>query len=1143
MIFLTGFSGFVHVHKIQAPHNRTMQAQPLKPHTATPSLRLELLGGASLRGIGVHHNLERKTAAVLAMLALEGEITRSKVAGLLWSDTDEERARANLRQCLHRFRKLIGIDLVNPGERMSLNATLEVDTLTLESRAFLGDDAGLIAVHGEILEQLDFEDCPEFNDWLMVQRERWLVARVGAYRRALQNLDANQALEWAQEWINLEPISEEAHRALARVYQKRGNRALALQTIRDLETLLQHELATGLSLETKALQTLLERDEFELEVSSFHLPHDVLNPISLVGREHEWALLERAWKTGLNMVIRGVPGVGKSRLMTDFLKSKSCFDLIGARPGDAGTPMASIARGLRQVLNQTSSLELPVWVETELARLIPELSLVAPTPINSETDKLRFFEALFTVSKKRFAAGINALAIDDLQFMDAASFEATQFNAERLQQLGIRTISTYRIGELSPEFEAQLESAAATGKLQIVDLQPLEADAFASLIDNLQLDLPPGLASRLQHSTGGNPLFALETIRDLLEQNALHGNLEQLPLPAVVKQITAQRLERRSLEAQRVAQVAAIAGIDFGLELGAFVLETKALDLQQALSELEDAQIMHGERFAHDLLLESVLEGMSESVKRFLHRRCAAFLEETGDAARVAEHWLKGQNQVQAIPWLLRAADDAQKRYRLSEASEFAERAGHALAKMGDTAQAFSALERAVNHRISFDMTQRLEDLVEALFDLARNDNERARAWLAKVKLLNAWQFAPKAEIAALQGLKLEISTEPIVRADLQAGLAESLWRQGKHVQAISALQPALEGYKTINDTRSLAQAEGRLGIIYGDSEDHAAARDHLERSVQLLENLSDDFAAAKSRNMLGITLGRIGLVRDALAQHKLVRATCERIQGADVLMRMNFSNMGQRLFDLDQYSKALEITTWSLEMTQPELGWARAYSKTHQVRIKLRIGAFEGLAELLEAILAVPDLREDMLFDALLLRSKLRSQTGLMLEAQNDLTRVRSLLPTNARPFSRIELDLAEANVTTPEHSLELAQNALDLATRYALNGLQIGAYTRLAQALIQLGKLELAFEHSSQANELLKTYDCTNFYRAESWWTHTRLLMALEKPEAKQHSETLVNWVLTTNTEHVPTQYQTDFLEHNAVNHAILELAKNAN
>jgi hypothetical protein len=149
-------------------------------------------------------------------------------------------------------------------------------------------------------------------------------------------------------------------------------------------------------------------------------------------------------------------------------------------------------------------------------------------------------------------------------------------------------------------------------------------------------------------------------------------------------------------------------------------------------------------------------------------------------------------------------------------------------------------------------------------------------------------------------------------------------------------------------------------------------------------------------------------------------------------------------------------------------------------------------------------------------------------------------LLPANARPFSRIELELGEAEISTPEHSLELAQNALDLAERHALNGLQIGSHTRLAQAFQELGKLELAFTHSSQAVELLKTFDCTNFYRAESWLTHTRLLMTLEKPEGKQHLETLVNWVLKTNTEHVPAQYQIEFLEHNVVNCAILEMRK---
>lgn len=85
------------------------------------------------------------------------------------------------------------------------------------------------------------------------------------------------------------------------------------------------------------------------------------------------------------------------------------------------------------------------------------------------------------------------------------------------------------------------------------------------------------------------------------------------------------------------------------------------------------------------------------------------------------------------------------------------------------------------------------------------------------------------------------------------------------------------------------------------------------------------------------------------------------------------------------------------------------------------------------------------------------------------------------------------------------------------------------------------LAFDHGSQAFELPKTYDCTNFYCAETWWTHARILVTLEEPEAKQHLESLVNWVLKTNTEHVPSQYQKDFLEHNAVNAAILEIWHN--
>lgn len=78
------------------PHTGSVQPQRVASQTALPTWRLELLGGAMLCDVATKHRLERKTAALLALLS-QGEQTRSFVAGLLWSDTDEHHARGNLR--------------------------------------------------------------------------------------------------------------------------------------------------------------------------------------------------------------------------------------------------------------------------------------------------------------------------------------------------------------------------------------------------------------------------------------------------------------------------------------------------------------------------------------------------------------------------------------------------------------------------------------------------------------------------------------------------------------------------------------------------------------------------------------------------------------------------------------------------------------------------------------------------------------------------------------------------------------------------------------------------------------------------------------------------------------------------------------
>jgi DNA-binding SARP family transcriptional activator len=761
-----------------------MRAQKHATRVGSLGWRLELLGGATLTDGALRHRLERKTAGLLALLALEGERNRSTVAGILWSNTDEQSARTNLRQCLYRLKKLVGTDLVQTDESLSLTTELEVDMVTLESRAFLGDDAGLIAVRGEILEQFDFEDCPEFAEWLEAQRFRWRGARVAAYRRALHHPDSSTSLEWAQDWIKLEPLSEEAHRALARAYAAQGNRALALQTLRQLETLLMQELNAAPSAASRNLYIALEQDGSE-SFSSSVLPSDVRQPPLLAGREQQWALLERAWADGLDIIIRGAAGVGKTRLMLEFLASKTKFDLIAARPGDAAVPMSAFTRSLRQILGTETSLKVPAWVKSELARLIPELG-ATPPPMTIETDKDRFYEALFTVSQHRFNQGITTIALDDLQFMDAASFAAALVNTERARRLGIRTIAAYRRGELAPELEAQLEREAASGRVQILELEPLEEVSLATLVRSLHLNAPQNLASHLQRSTGGNPLYALETIRNRLEQDGFSELETASDLTST--QVIAQRFERRSPEAQRIAQVAAVAGEDFTLELAGFVLGCKPLELQVGLVELEQAQIMRSERFGHDVWLESVRANIGTSVKRFLHRKCAAFLEESGDPARVAQHWLETFEYDRAVTAIIKAATAAAGMARYKEATQMIEQAMTLPASLKHRHRVQALLGGVYVQELRLEEAERiLESLLEVVSDPVAHWetlNHLSFLHLYKGSLEQADQFAERAfKLAQLHGDAMQIR-----EASYKLGVVAL--NQGQYERALELIAP-----------------------------------------------------------------------------------------------------------------------------------------------------------------------------------------------------------------------------------------------------------------------------------------------------------------------------------------------------------------
>ena len=104
------------------------------PATEAP-VRLHLVGSPRLvLADGAVHALERKDAALLALLALEGPTPRERASTLLWSEASERRARANLRQRLFRLRRTAGCELVHTSEALRLAPALPTDLADLSIR-------------------------------------------------------------------------------------------------------------------------------------------------------------------------------------------------------------------------------------------------------------------------------------------------------------------------------------------------------------------------------------------------------------------------------------------------------------------------------------------------------------------------------------------------------------------------------------------------------------------------------------------------------------------------------------------------------------------------------------------------------------------------------------------------------------------------------------------------------------------------------------------------------------------------------------------------------------------------------------------------------------------------------------------------
>ena len=108
-----------------------------------------------------------------------------------------------------------------------------------------------------------------------------------------------------------------------------------------------------------------------------------------------------------------------------------------------------------------------------------------------------------------------------------------------------------------------------------------------------------------------------------------------MPAPTQVGILIERRLTKLSPEALKLARLAAIAGPDFSVEIAASILRRHILDIADTWHELEAAQVIRDQAFAHDLIYEATLKSIPAAIARSLHGEVAKLLETRKRRVRV----------------------------------------------------------------------------------------------------------------------------------------------------------------------------------------------------------------------------------------------------------------------------------------------------------------------------------------------------------------------------------------------------------------------------------------------------------------------------------------------------------------------------
>jgi class 3 adenylate cyclase/tetratricopeptide (TPR) repeat protein len=655
-----------------------------------------------------------------------------------------------------------------------------------------------------------------------------------------------------------------------------------------------------------------------------------------VGRDRELRLVKELFHASAEdhkahiVSVVGIGGIGKSRLSWEFFKY---IDGLAERflwhrgrclsygEGVAYWALAEMVRmraGILEAEDQASAMEklkstiseyVPDrdegrWLEPRLAHL---LGLEERTA--SREDLFSAWRLFFERLAQQAPA---VLVFEDMQWADEGLLDFIEYLLEWSKNHPLYVVALAR-----PELtDSRPTWGAGSRNFTSLYLEPLSPDAMDELLSGLVPGLPAELHARILERAEGVPLYAMETVRMLLDRGVLvrdgsayrsTGTVGTLEVPETLHALIAARLDGLSPEERRLIQDASVLGKAFFKQGVAALSGLHEADLEPLLASLVRKEVLtlHADPrspergqygFIQELVKRIAYETISKRERKAKHLAAAVFIEQGwgGEEEEIVEvlasHYLEAY----------RAAPDA------ADAEDIRSKARDMLARAGERAASLAASGEAQRYfEQAIDLTDRPDlqaDLHERAGRMARNGGKAEDAKSHYERAMALFES---------RGL-----THPAARVSARLGELEHLTtlRIGAAIERMERAFEVLMSDEPDEDLGALAAQLGRLHWLRGDLD---LASQRIELALEIAQQLRLPEVLSQALITKGGILSFQGRIEEetALVEHALSIALEHGISSAALRA---YYNHGETLeCYMDRADERLRLNEQALEVAR----------------------------------------------------------------------------------------------------------------------------------------------------------------------------------------------------------------------------------